>query len=620
MKLGMMILFLPVLVGVIAGDFPSCMWNCGYYMSTCSCYSSCEYYGDCCPDYYEYCGSTTAYPLTETAAPSCMWYCGYDFGSCSCSSSCQYYGTCCPDYYDYCGTTTYYPHTGTGGAPCGGDLTNSSGEFFSPQYPNYYPDNAHCRWRLLASEGQVVNVAFTFVDLERCCDSINVYDGPSEYYPLLGRVAQNQTYHFTSNGNYLTVLFSSDYSVTRPGFRAEWDFSVTHPVCGGQLSGSGSISSPYYPDYYHDNADCSWQISAPSGQSVFLSFVDLELDRCCYCDYVNVYDGSSIYSPLLGKLCNNDTTPRDFRSSSSYMTVQFRSDSSGVARGFQALFTNSLSEDRARVTCSSDNMIIVIQKSYLDSLGISWHDLYVDDHRCRPTADSYEVSFNFPVYMCGTSTTTNNGRVTYNNHVRAAPSQSGEITREVEHFLLNVHCHMEQETTVGTVYKVKELINDTISGTGRFNASINFYPSSSFYYPIIESPYEVDINQYMYVQVHLNRADNTLDILLDSCITSPNPDFTDRSYTLIQNGCAVDSTTYIYTNGWYYYAQFRFRAFKFLRTHSFVYLQCNVIVCTDNDYNSRCRQGCRSSRKKRSLDSSHHTETVTLGPITLKAI
>ncbi|XP_036448698.1 CUB and zona pellucida-like domain-containing protein 1 [Colossoma macropomum] len=392
---------------------------------------------------------------------------------------------------------------------------------------------------------------------------------------------------------------------------------VTRPTCGGHFFDSGSVSSPDYPNNYPDNAHCVWQLSAPAGQRIFLSFVDLELQHCCDCDYINVYDGSSIASSLLGKLCYNDITLRDFRSSSSYMTVLFRSDGSGVARGFIGFFSSSLPENTARVVCSSENMTIVIQRSYLDSLGIGWQNLYVDDHRCRPSANRYEVFFKFPIDMCGTNKTTKNGRVVYSNHVQAAQSKSGEITRQVEEFLLNVNCHKGQDTTVGTVCKTEVTINSTITGTGHFNTSMAFYHSRSFSYPILEFPYKVRLDQYLYVQVQLSRADNTLDLLVDSCVASPNHDFQARSYTLIQNGCAKDSTVYIYTNGRQYYAQFHFRAFKFLRTHSYVFLQCRVIVCADSDYNSRCRQGCRM-RKKRSLDSSHHTETVTLGPITLK--
>ncbi|KAL7861402.1 hypothetical protein SRHO_G00128430, partial [Serrasalmus rhombeus] len=641
---------------------PSCRWNCGSHLGSCSCSNSCQYYGTCCRDYYDYCHIYTPSPSDSTTVASCRSNCGYNLGSCSCAPFCQYYGRCCNDYYDFCQVTATTPTVNpTVGGPCGGDLTNSRGEFFSPQFPNNYPNNAYCAWTLLASETQVVNLTFTFVDLEECCDSIRVYDGPSATYPLLAHLPQDQRFHFSSPRNYLTVVFSSDHRGSRRGFRAQWVFSerpscrgncgysfipcsctsscqyygncchdyytycqattepptVTRPTCGGYYFDSGSISSPDYPNDYPNYAECVWQVSAPAGQRIFLSFVDLELQHCCDCDYINVYDGSSTASSLLGKLCYNDTTLRDFHSSSSYMTVLFRSDGSGGARGFIGFFSSSLPGNTARVVCSSESMTIVIQRSYLDSLGIGWQNLYVDDHRCRPSANRYEVSFNFPIDMCGTNKTTKNGRVVYSNHVQAAQSKSGEITRQVEEFLLSVNCHKGQDTTVGTVCKTEVTINSTISGTGHFNTSMAFYHSRSFSYPILEFPYKVRLDQYLYVQVQLSKADNTLNLLVDSCVASPNHDFKARSYTLIQNGCVKDNTVHIYTNGRQYYAQFRFRAFKFLRTHSYVFLQCRVVVCADNDYNSRCRQGCRM-RKRRSLDSSHHTETVTLGPITLK--
>lgn len=56
-----------------------------------------------------------------------------------------------------------------------------------------------------------------------------------------------------------------------------------------------------------------------------------------------------------------------------------------------------------RVDCSSDNMVIVIQRSYLNSLGLSGNYLYVDDHRCRPSISSTEVVFSFPLDACGTT-------------------------------------------------------------------------------------------------------------------------------------------------------------------------------------------------------------------------
>ncbi|XP_073682659.1 CUB and zona pellucida-like domain-containing protein 1 [Garra rufa] len=389
-------------------------------------------------------------------------------------------------------------------------------------------------------------------------------------------------------------------------------------VCGGHLYGSGLFSSPNYPSYYHGNAYCVWYLTAQQGQRIFLTFADVQLERCCNCAYITVYDGSSTGYPQLGKVCFNDTTHQVFHSSSQYMTVVFRSNYSGVSHGFKALFTSSLTADQGRVDCSSDNMVIVIQRSYLNSLGVCAYDLYVDDHVCRPSVSSTKVVFSFPLDACGTIKEMMNGYMSYTNNVRDSQSQSDEIAHQ-SHFLLHVGCRMEPDTMVQIFYKAREDINANITGTGHFNASIAFYTSSSFNEQIYDSPYEVNLNQYLYVQVELNRHDNSLDLFLDTCVASPNPnDFKNRSYDLLRNGCARDNTYYSYKSGHYYYAQFRFQAFKFLRTHAYVYLQCKVIICPDNDYNSRCRQGCLS-RRKRSLDSStYHTNTVTLGPIKLK--
>ncbi|XP_053538926.1 CUB and zona pellucida-like domain-containing protein 1 [Ictalurus punctatus] len=659
---------------ITAGHY-SCRYNCGYNLGWCSCSSSCQYYGNCCHDYYNYCFTPTTTPTTTpepTTAESfltedyisCRDRCGFNGALCSCTSSCRYYGNCCNDYYGeekYLFIIIVFPQQQVQvlcGAPCGGNLTQSQGEFFSPNYPNYYPNYAHCTWSLLAGELQVVSLNFPFVDLESCCDFIRVYDGPTAQHSLLGSVTGNQRATFNSSSRYMTVVFSSDISVTRQGFRAEWTFKsapmckdrcgssnsrcscesscerygrcchdyydycyyVTPtpvPACGGSLQGSGSISSPYYPSYYHDNAYCVWQLSAPAGQTVFLSFQDLDLEHCCYCDYVNVYDSPSTAYRLIGKLCQNSTSHLDFQSSSSYMTVMFRSDYSGVGRGFKAHFSSSLNQNTARVDCSSDSMNIAIRKSYLDSLGFSWYDLYLDDHRCRASTDNYYVTFNFRLHSCSTRRTTENGRIIYTNNVRAAQPTSGEITRNNTEFPLVVRCVMERDSSVEILYEAKEITNAAISGTGRFNTTMAFYPSSSFYYPITDSPYRVNLNQQLYVQVQLTPAEPSLHLFMDSCVASPNHNYSSRTYDLIRNGCQRDNTANIYRNGNRYFAQFSFSAFKFLSTHNQVFLKCDVIICPDNDYNSRCRQGCRY-RRKRSTSSDHHTEVLILGPITLK--
>ncbi|KAJ3610146.1 hypothetical protein NHX12_022240 [Muraenolepis orangiensis] len=67
------------------------------------------------------------------------------------------------------------------------------------------------------------------------------------------------------------------------------------------------------------------------------------LEDCCGCDYVSIFDGPSVNSRLLWKLCENNHMVQDsFQSSSTQITVLFRTDGSGSRRGFNANFTSSL--------------------------------------------------------------------------------------------------------------------------------------------------------------------------------------------------------------------------------------------------------------------------------------
>ena len=47
-------------------------------------------------------------------------------------------------------------------------------------------------------------------------------------------------------------------------------------------------------------------------------------------------------------------------------------------------------------------MRIVIERSYLNSLGYDGHSLYLNDPHCRPHVSYYQVVFNFPINSCGT--------------------------------------------------------------------------------------------------------------------------------------------------------------------------------------------------------------------------
>uniref|UniRef100_A0A3Q1J8R1 Uncharacterized protein n=1 Tax=Anabas testudineus TaxID=64144 RepID=A0A3Q1J8R1_ANATE len=400
---------------------------------------------------------------------------------------------------------------------------------------------------------------------------------------------------FLSSGLFITVTFEP----CNPPLVAP---------CGGSLYGSGTFHSPNYPDYYQDNSYCVWQLRTADDQRIFLQFTFLQLENCCSCDYITIFDGPSVNSQYLGRVCNSNSSNsvNSFSSTSNYMTVLFRSDGSVVARGFTAEFISALPPNSGRVDCSSDNMNIVIERAYLNSLGYDGHSLYLDDQYCRPQVSTYQVVFSFPINTCGTVRKFDNGRIVYTNTIRAYTSSSGEITRQ-SHFRMNVGCRMEQDSVSQIIYLVSHPDNGTIVGTGRFNTSMAFYKTSNFHYQVF--PYNVKLNQNLFVQVNLRRGDSTLVLFIDTY---------DEWCKITTDICSVDNTYYAYMSGTQPYARFTFKAFQFLRATEFVYIQCKVLICPASDYNSRCRRGC-NKRVARDLGSNHDSQTLVLGPIQLKA-
>nr|XP_020494824.1 deleted in malignant brain tumors 1 protein-like isoform X8 [Labrus bergylta] len=627
-------------------DHPSCRYNCGGHMGSCSCSSSCEYYGNCCHDYYSYCSYTTESPVEPTTdQPSCLNNCGGHMGSCSCSSSCEYYGNCCHDYYYLCSYmySTDWPDTTTSAPPscrnnCGRHMGSCSCTSSCPYYGNCCQDySSYCSYTTESPVEPTTDQPSCRNNCGRhmgscsctsscpyygnCCQDYSSYCSYTTHWPVypttdqpsclyncgghMGSCSCSSSCEYYGNccHDYYSYCY---YSTEQPG---------TASPCGGSLFGSGNFSSPNHPNHYDDNAYCVWYLRAADDHRIFLSFTYLELENCCSCDYISIYDGPSVSSRFLGKVCNDSQST--FYSTSKYMTVVFRTDSSVVGRGFSADFLTSLPPSSGRLSCSSDNMTIAIERSYLSSLGYDGNSLYLNDPNCRPRVNRYQVVFNYPIDTCGNVQKLENGRVVYTNTIRAYTTNYGEITRE-SYFKLSVECRMDQDSVAQTMFLIHHRDNSSITGTGKFNTTMDYYTSRNFYNKVTQVPYKVTLNQNMYVQVDLKSHEGNLVLFLDTCVTSPSPhDFTSRPYYLVRNGCTADNTYRAYTTGTRPYAQFTFKAFKFLRASDSVYIQCKVLLCQASDKNSRCRRGC-VRRVARDLGSEHDQQTLVLGPIQLK--
>ncbi|XP_038149701.1 bone morphogenetic protein 1-like isoform X2 [Cyprinodon tularosa] len=231
-------------------------------------------------------------------------------------------------------------------AKCGDSLQESAGNLSSPGFPNGYSAYTHCVWRISVTPGEKIVLNFTSMDLFRShlCwyDYVEVRDGFWRKAPLKGRFCGDTIPDpIISNDSHLWIEFRSSSNWVGKGFSAFYE-----AICGGELKqDNGQIRSPNYPDDYHSNKMCVWKITVAEGFQVGLIFQSFEIekhDTCAY-DFVEVRDGGSDSSPLLGRFCGYDK-PGNLQSSSNQLWLKFVSDGSVNKAGFAATFLKEVDE------------------------------------------------------------------------------------------------------------------------------------------------------------------------------------------------------------------------------------------------------------------------------------
>ncbi|KAA0704371.1 Bone morphogenetic protein 1 [Triplophysa tibetana] len=229
---------------------------------------------------------------------------------------------------------------------CGESLQDSTGNFSSPGFPNGYAAYSNCIWRISVTPGEKIILNFTSMDLYRShlCwyDHVEIRDGYWRNAPLIGRFCGDQLPEVIgSTDSRLWIEFRSSSNWVGKGFSA-----IYEAICGGEVErDSGQIESPNYPDDYRPNKVCVWKIIVPQGFHVGLSFQSFEIekhDNCAY-DYLDVRDGDSESSPLLGRFCGYEK-PGDIKSSSNQLWIKFVSDGSVNKAGFSANFFKEIDE------------------------------------------------------------------------------------------------------------------------------------------------------------------------------------------------------------------------------------------------------------------------------------
>ena len=115
--------------------------------------------------------------------------------------------------------------------------------------------------------------------------------------------------------------------------------------CGGQVNVDSSTQiqslDTDHDGNYEADLNCQWLLSGQAGKILKLTFTRFNVEReqnstsvTCW-DYVEVRDGHSPFSPLIGHFCGAEV-PSPVRTSSNFMWVKFFSDSTTNQPGFAA--------------------------------------------------------------------------------------------------------------------------------------------------------------------------------------------------------------------------------------------------------------------------------------------
>ncbi|XP_018409166.1 PREDICTED: CUB and zona pellucida-like domain-containing protein 1 [Nanorana parkeri] len=508
----------------------------------------------------------------------------------------------------------YDPAQGT--TECNARCGSSFSDAYKPVQIQVTGDN-DCTWNIVRPANETTRVIFSMLELNPSADcsqeNVTVLD---EDFGVLGVLCPNspKITTFESPGKVYVRVFSNSASLTRTVYFLYYSVTPANTVkCGGNLNSySGKISSPNYPDRHQPFTYCVWHVTTPKNTKAKLSFTEIfvEPDFACRFDFIAVYDGPTTDSPLKDVLCGR--TVANLETSSNEFTLVFNGDYANSYFGFSVDYSAIPKTNNSSLSCSGDSMTVVINPNYIDSLGYNANELTLNDKTCAPNSAN-PVVFEVPFGSCGTVKKLQDHTIYYTNTIHA--STVGVITRRKQLQII-VTCELESDSIAEIMYVTEDDIIQDQTESGKYDVSLDFYPTNDFITPVQESPYFIELNQSVFLQATVQSSDSDLTVFVDTCFASPQANFHSPNYDLIRRGCTKDNTYHNYPSG-SGLARFSFSAFKFLNTHPSVYLQCQLVICDVSDVGSRCNQGC-VTRQRRDLGSKVWKTNTVLGPLRLK--
>uniref|UniRef100_A0A1I7UBJ4 CUB_2 domain-containing protein n=1 Tax=Caenorhabditis tropicalis TaxID=1561998 RepID=A0A1I7UBJ4_9PELO len=222
----------------------------------------------------------------------------------------------------------------------------SSGQIYSPNYPDNYDNMADIVYTITVPTGNYIHLEFLDFLTEDSYDVLQI----QQYANLSG----DQTgYTVDIQANEVTLIFTSDLTTTYRGFAIQYQMvpfgTVFMPTnaCPSVIQNAayGIVTSPNYPSNYPDNKVCAFLINVDPGHLISLQFVAFNTEDGY--DTLSVYDGLNSSAALIGTY-SGKKIPATITSSGNSLYLAFSSDLVKNFSGFSGVYTSFVSNDFKR--------------------------------------------------------------------------------------------------------------------------------------------------------------------------------------------------------------------------------------------------------------------------------
>jgi len=181
---------------------------------------------------------------------------------------------------------------------CSGVIINADPNAVTlPPLARNYGNNQACTYNMTSPMGTVIKLTSVEFRLEDKYDTLAIYDG-SKSGAKLGDYTGSTSFSVVSSSNQVTLVFSTDATITKEGFRI--NFQIVAGCTPLNINKCGKYNVNCYGDIYSQNygigdynshADCSYNLVAPPNSQIQFTSINFNTEKNY--DNLTIYDGSS---------------------------------------------------------------------------------------------------------------------------------------------------------------------------------------------------------------------------------------------------------------------------------------------------------------------------------------